>query len=150
MSSIESPNPPLPSSSLRPLPPWAWALTVLVFPAGGFVALGSARALSWTCAVLLAVISTGTTIGFVQLMVYLESHEANNLVRGLANLAGVAMFWGWGFLIYRIGLRKGLWSPVARQCWRVFGWVIGGILMLSALLNGVLAVLALLQERSGG
>lgn len=99
---------------------------------------------------LLAVISTGTTIGFVQLMVYLESHEANNLVRGLANLAGVAMFWGWGFLIYRIGLRKGLWSPVARQCWRVFGWVIGGILMLSALLNGVLAVLALLQERSGG
>jgi len=120
---------------------------VLVFPAGAFIALGRARALSWTRAVLLAVISAGTSIGFVQLMVNLESNEAGALVRGLANLAGVAMFWGWGFLIHRIGLRNGLWSPVARKVWRAFGWVIGGMLILSALLHLALAVLMMMVPR---
>ncbi|GEP43938.1 hypothetical protein [Brevifollis gellanilyticus] len=134
---------------MRPLPQWAWMLSVLVFPASVFLAFGAARLLSWSRALVLAVVSGVSSIGFVQLMVYLESHDVSWWITGLTNLAGFVMYLGWGFLIYRIGLRHGLWTPTARKLWRAIGWGMVGMIMLSAFLHLILAVLTLVRAWRG-
>jgi hypothetical protein len=108
-------------------------LAMLFFPSGLFVAYGSARLLSWARAIMLAILSYGCLIGFVQIMVHLERGGASGVVPGAAILVGVMMFCGWGFLLYRIGQRVRYWSPTALRGWRRAGWVAVVVLCLACI-----------------
>ena len=108
----------------------AWLLATLFFPSGVFVAYGSARLLSWSRAVLLALFSYGCLIGFVQLMVHFERSEASDMIRSAAILGGVTMFCGWGCVLYRIGQRAGYWSRAVQRGWRRACWFAVAVLAL--------------------
>ena len=119
--------------SPRRLPQWSWVLAVLFFPSGMFVAYGSARLLSWSRAVLFALVSYGCVICFVQLMIYLENHSASSVVHSIAIFAGITMFCGWGFLLYRIGQRATYWSPTVQRGWRRAGWFAVAVLCFACI-----------------
>lgn len=117
--------------SPRHLPQWSWVVAVLFFPSGLFLAYGSAKLLSWWRAVLLALLSYGCLVGFVQLMVHLERRGASGLVHSIAILGGLAMLGGWGFVLYRIGQCAEYWSPTAQRVWRRAGWFAVAVLCIA-------------------
>jgi hypothetical protein len=92
-------------------------LAVVTFPAGMFIGLGCAKVLSWPRAILLAVLSFGSLMGFVRLMVYSQKAEASSFAEFEANVGGIAMLSLWGMAIFLIGRRKGYWTRFGGFIW---------------------------------
>jgi len=124
---------PLPEDEApRTLSPLAWALAVLFFPTGVFIALGSARLLSWPRSIAWALLSYGSVIGFVGLMHTLERSGAREAVRTMALTGGMLMIFAWALMIYRIGRRASYWSPAVLRGWRRAGWFAVAAMALGA------------------
>ena len=131
------PSDPSDTALPRRLPQWGWLLAALFFPSGVFIAYGTARLLSWTRAVTLAVLSYGCVVGFVGLMMIVERFHAGSVVHSIALLGGFLVFYGWGTLLYRIGLNAGYWSPEVQRGWRRAGWFTTFVLVLAVLNVGL-------------
>jgi uncharacterized membrane protein len=132
--------------SPRPLPQWGWVLAVLFFPSGVFVAFGAARLLTWTRAILFALLSYGCIIGFVQFMMLLERNGASSVMHSVAILVGMVVFCAWAFFIFRIGQRAEYWSQVVQRGWRRAGWFAVVVLCLACLSLGLQFIVAQLHS----
>ena len=116
----------------RALPDWAWGLALICHPPGLFIALAAARAIRWSTALVLALVSWLIMAAFVYGMMVMESEGGENPV-----LLGMgAYFVAVGYVQYRFGLRADLWTDRAIRLWRKVGCV--------AILCAVVAVLVLI------
>jgi len=127
----------------RQLPQWGWVLAAVFFPSGVFIAFGVARILSWSRAILFALLSYGCIIGFVQFMRHLEHGGTNYMAKAVAVPSGIAIIVIWGFVLYRIGQQANYWSSVAQRGWRLAGWFAVAVLCLACARVSIEFVVAL-------
>ena len=111
------------NASQRPITSLGWVLGVVFLPAGFFLALATARVISWTKAILWFLLYTGLTICFARGMARLEEINAAKVVIQLFLQLGVGVFTTEGFLIYYYGQTAGYWSEQDRKGWRVLAIV---------------------------
>ena len=132
----------LQSQECRPLPLWAWALSILLFPAGVFVALAASRALRWRTALLLCLATYAVAMPFICTLRFLppDMHLASSSVNTGLLLLAIAV----GQLQYAIGRSHGVWTARGRRMWKFFAAiavVFLGVGTLAALLHVVILLL---------
>ena len=128
----------------RALPDWAWGLAIIFHPLGLFIALAAARAMNWSIAVPLAVLSYVGLAAFVFGMMWAEGlPEGSAYASRLMLFAMGAYYLAVGYVQYRIGLRSRLWTERATRAWHAVGClaivcavlIVAG-LILTALIGG--------------
>lgn len=129
----------------RALPQWAWALAIIFHPLGLFIALGAARAIKWSSAILLAAASYVLSVAFVWGMIAVEGLGiANEEVNLLIFLGLLFYLISVAQLQYALGNKSGIWTPRAKRAWRAFGYVAA----VSVLIVVAALVVRLLFSRS--
>ncbi len=121
---------------LRALPQWAWALAILFFPVGPFIALGAARAIRWSSAILLAVASYALGLVFVYGMIVTQDLPGGGeRVQSFVLLGFLFCFISVGQLQHALGDRAAAWSDKAKRAWRTFRWiaVVGVVLVVTGI-----------------
>ncbi len=109
---------------LRALPQWAWALAIVFFPVGPFIALGAARGIRWSSAILLAVASYALGLVFVYGMVVTEELPGDSeRIQSFVLLGFLFYFISVGQLQHALGDKAGAWGGKAKRAWRTFGWI---------------------------
>ena len=128
----------------RALPDWAWGLALIFHPPGLFIALAAARAIRWSTAVVLAIVSYLGMVAFVLGMMWAESLPQGSYRTSKLVLFGMgAYFLAVGYVQYRLGLRARLWTERATRAWQAVGClaivcvvlIVAG-LILTALIGG--------------
>ncbi len=104
---------------------------ILFFPVGPFIALGAARAIRWSSAILLAVACYALGLVFVYGMVVTEELPGDSeRVQSFVLLGFLFYCISVGQLQYALGDRAGAWSGKAKRAWRAFGWIAAACIAL--------------------
>ncbi|MDB6006613.1 MAG: hypothetical protein JWR15_3600 [Prosthecobacter sp.] len=103
----------------RPITALGWVFCVIFLPFGLFLALATARVISWTKAIAWFLLYLGVTLCFVRGMVHLERINAGDAVQQLFLHLGFGIFSTELFLIYHYGQRVSYWTLRAQKSWRV-------------------------------
>ena len=79
-------------------------------------------------------------------MAHLEDTHASRVARSIALAAGLLLFYFWGFIPYRIGLRASYWSPAVLREWRRAGWWVVAVFCVNIFGIALEVVLARFQH----
>lgn len=119
-------------SNCRPITAWGWVLGVVFVPGGMFLALATARAISWTKAIAWFLLYAFMTLGIARGMAHLESIDAARTVILLFLNFGWVLFATALFIVYYYGKKAECWTARAQRGWRILTVLFFGLYFLQA------------------